>query len=77
MTNSKLNSFFLENTAANNDSYIKELNKRNGGSGEIRGQIRTGKSGGYKNEMSPELIEKFDKWMKDGHKLNQGFLYKP
>ena len=26
--------------------------------------------------MSNELAERFDKWMEDGFKLNQGFLYK-
>lgn len=52
------------------------MNKAYGGTGEIQGQIRKGKIGGHKNEMSPEMAKEFDRWMKEGQELNQGFLYK-
>lgn len=52
------------------------MNKLAGGTGEIQGQIRNGKIGGHKNEMSNEMAERFDKWMEEGFKLNQGFTFK-
>lgn len=64
-----------ENEAVNNDKFIKQMNLHVGGTGEIHGQIRSGKIGGHKSEMTPEMIAKFDQWMQEGLKLNQGFLY--
>lgn len=55
---------------------MREMNKLAGGTGLIQGQIRVGKIGGHKKEMSNEMAERFDKWMEEGPKLNQGFLYK-
>lgn len=42
-----------------------------GATNEIAGHARQGTSGGYKNEMSQEFIEKFDKWMNE--KLQSGY----
>jgi hypothetical protein len=38
--------------------------------------IRKGVVGGYRNEMSQEYIDRFDKWMQQKDILNQGFKYK-
>lgn len=36
--------------------------------------IRSGKSGSFKESMSPEIISKFDKWIKE-HTEELGFTY--
>lgn len=35
--------------------------------------IRKGKIGGYKDEMSEEYIEKFNKWMEQDSQIQTGF----
>ncbi|KAK5638164.1 hypothetical protein RI129_012459 [Pyrocoelia pectoralis] len=67
----------MKNNSAVN--YEKVINDRKQYDPTVdRGFIRSGKVGGYKEEMSPELINKFDEWIKkniENTDFNENYAY--
>jgi hypothetical protein len=49
---------------------MNEITKKNR---KPEGFIRKGKAGGYKDEMSQQMIEKFETWMNEAAKMTSGF----
>lgn len=67
----KLNKLlFSDNSACNNKHQLEQLSKREINPTDF---IRRGQINGYVDEMSEELVGKFDKWISDESKLDAGF----
>lgn len=62
---------FAENDMTNNKRFAKTYLKNDNWE-----YIRLGVIGGHKSEMSQEYINRFDEWMAEKEKLNQGFTFK-
>lgn len=76
LLNKKICYNLKDNSATNNKKLfenIRALKKQTDTSSNF---IRKGKIGGYREEMSQELIDRFNEWNLQSDKLNQGYLYK-
>ncbi|VEN58588.1 unnamed protein product [Callosobruchus maculatus] len=54
-----------KNRAVNNEDLIEKARKAQGLEKTETNHMRQGKTGGHKTEMTPELIQKLDKWIED------------
>jgi hypothetical protein len=61
------------NKACNNELYFEKVNQLTKQKTNTDDFIRRGKIGGFKEEMPPELIEEFEKWMEEEDFLEAGF----
>ncbi|CRL02069.1 CLUMA_CG015599, isoform A [Clunio marinus] len=62
-----------KNKACNNTLFFEKVNEIYKKRTDTDKFIRRGKAGGYKDEMSQEYIEKFDKWMEKRNDVKTGF----
>lgn len=65
--------WFSDNNACNNKLYFEKINEMTKQTKVTDDFIRRGKIGGYKDEMTNETIEKFDKWIAEEGQLKTGF----
>nr|CAI5828440.1 unnamed protein product [Callosobruchus analis] len=52
-----------KNSAVNNEELIKIVRKQQGRGEAETGHMRRGEAGSHKDEMSPEMVKRFDEWI--------------
>nr|CAI5828439.1 unnamed protein product [Callosobruchus analis] len=63
------------NPAVNNEDGIRQFRKMKGLGEPKHNHMRAGRADSFKDEMSPELIEKIDKWTQDNTKYSDFIVF--